>query len=111
MSVIDMRHLRDITDGDAEFEKELFDVFFENARDNIDKMVNAVQSKNIDAWKASSHSFKGAAASIGAFDLSDILEHAQVSQNATAQEKEEILTQVRKRFAEVDGFVKSHLGG
>ena len=73
---IDMEFLRSIIENDVEFEKELFAIFVENANRNFIKMEEAVGKDN-QAWYMASHAFKGASASVGAFDLSKILEDAQ----------------------------------
>jgi HPt (histidine-containing phosphotransfer) domain-containing protein len=75
--VIDVEFLRSIIDNDREFEKELLTIFLENANRNMVKMEEAVNSGDNNAWYMSSHAFKGASASIGAFRLSQMLEYAQ----------------------------------
>ena len=74
---IDIEFLRSIIENDFEFEKELFAIFSENATRNVTKMEDAIKSGDSNSWYMSSHAFKGASASIGAFQLSNILEYAQ----------------------------------
>ncbi len=105
---IDMEFLRSIIENDVEFEKELFAIFVENANRNFIKMEEAVGKDN-QAWYMASHAFKGASASVGAFDLSKILEDAQKSMEASIDQKTKILAQAREEFKLVLEFINEEL--
>jgi HPt (histidine-containing phosphotransfer) domain-containing protein len=104
---IDREFLRGIIDNDREFEKELFAIFAENAQRNIVKMEEAVRDENNNSWYMAAHAFKGAAASIGAFDLSKILEHAQKNPEADSVPKTKLISDVKDEM--VLEFIKSEL--
>ncbi len=106
---IDIDFLRSVIDNDREFEKELFAIFSENAQRNITKMEEAINKSDNNAWYMASHAFKGAAASIGAFELSKILEHAQRHPEDAAAEKNNVLQQVRDHFKLVLDFIKDEM--
>ena len=94
---IDLDFLRGIIDNDLEFEKELFAIFVENANQNIAKMQDAVNNSDGNSWYMASHAFKGSSASIGAFNLSKILEYAQNHQKETFDERIYLLDLFLKR--------------
>jgi HPt (histidine-containing phosphotransfer) domain-containing protein len=71
---IDMEFLNSVIDDDIDFKRELFSIFVENANRNIVKMEDAIKDNDTNSWYMASHAFKGASASIGAFDLSKVLE-------------------------------------
>jgi HPt (histidine-containing phosphotransfer) domain-containing protein len=51
------------------------------------------------------HAFKGASASIGAFDLSKILEYAQKNPDDLSEKKEITLLAIKQEFALVSDFI------
>jgi len=107
---IDIEFLRSVIEDDREFEKELFAIFTENAQRNIVKMEEAINKSDNNAWYMASHAFKGAAASIGAFDLSKSLEYAQKHPEDNISEKTQILQKVRDEFRLVLDFINEELG-
>ena len=106
---IDTEFLRSIIDNDTEFEKELFAIFVENANRNITKMDDAKKDGDGNSWYMASHAFKGASASIGAFELSKILEYAQKHPDDNTAEKEAVLQSVREEFDAVLEFINQEL--
>ncbi|MBM5782663.1 MAG: Hpt domain-containing protein [Pelagibacterales bacterium] len=106
---IDVDFLRSVINDDPEFERELFKIFVENANRNIEKMEEAYDPSRYNFWYMASHAFKGSAASVGAFELSKILEHAQKSSEEPAEVKAEIVKQVKEEFAKVNKFINENL--
>lgn len=106
---IDTDFLRSVIDNDVEFEKELFSIFIENANRNINKMEDSIKDGDNNSWYMASHAFKGSSASIGAFDLSKVLENAQRNPEGTNEEKTEILKQIREEFKNVSDFISQEL--
>lgn len=106
---IDVDFLRSVTSNDSEFEKELFKIFIDNANRNIEKMEKSYDPERYNFWYMAAHAFKGSAASIGAFELSKILEHAQKSSEDTPQVKAEIVQKIKEEFAIVEKFINENL--
>jgi HPt (histidine-containing phosphotransfer) domain-containing protein len=106
---IDTEFLRSVIDNDIEFERELFKIFVENANRNMSKMEDAIKETDNNSWYMASHAFKGGSASIGAFDLSKVLEHAQKNPEANPQQKTETLKKVREEFLLVLNFINEEL--
>ena len=106
---IDTEFLRSIIDNDKEFEKELFAIFSENAHRNIAKMEEAIKTGDNNSWYMASHAFKGAAASIGAFDLSKSLEYAQKHPEEDTQKKLSVLNNIREELRRVLDFINQEL--
>ena len=113
---VDFNYLKEIIADDHQFEKELFDIFLENAEVNIQKMAQAIddsysEKKEIsepsnNKWYMASHAFKGAAGSIGAFKLSRILEKAQQCAEEDGDGKKSILQKVQDEFELVSSVIK-----
>lgn len=106
---IDTEFLRSIIENDIEFEKELFAIFSENAHRNMVKMEESIKSGDNNSWYMASHAFKGASASIGAFDLSKILEYAQKHPEESVEQKLAVLNKVREEFRYVLDFINEEL--
>lgn len=104
-SPVDLEFLKSVIDDDAEFQKELFAIFIENANRNIEKMEDALKSSNNNSWYMAAHAFKGASASIGAMTLAGILEHAQKFPEETVEQKSAILNQVKEELRLVIEFL------
>lgn len=106
---IDTEFLRSIIENDKEFERELFTIFSENAHRNVMKMEDAIKASDNNSWYMAAHAFKGASASIGAFDLSDILEYAQKHPEENFDQKSVILDKVREELTLVLDFINTEL--
>ncbi|MBU6141421.1 MAG: hypothetical protein KGP29_07725 [Proteobacteria bacterium] len=102
---IDTKFLREIVSDDKEFEKELFSIFSENAHRNFIKMEESIKNQDNNSWYMASHAFKGAAASIGAFGLSMLLEHAQQFPEESFEEKNELMKRIHAEFRLVLDFI------
>lgn len=106
---IDVEFLRSVIDDDREFEKELLTIFLENANRNIVKMEDALKAQDNNAWYMAAHAFKGAAASIGAFNLSQMLEYAQKHPEENDDQKGKIVSDVKREFDLVNEFISTEL--
>jgi HPt (histidine-containing phosphotransfer) domain-containing protein len=104
--VFDLEYLKSIIDDDQEFKKELFEIFFDNAQKNILKLQEAIDNKDKNLWYMKSHAFKGASASIGAFELAKILDHAQKNFEDSDQNKSIILDKIQEELTNVKEFYK-----
>lgn len=103
--VIDTEYLKSIIENDYEFERELFKIFKENAERNIDKMEETMKNGQESIWQMTAHAFKGSSASIGAFDLSKLLEYAQKHPEEAAEQKAVILKQIKDELKLVIEFI------
>jgi HPt (histidine-containing phosphotransfer) domain-containing protein len=106
---IDIEFFRSVVEDDAEFKKELFAIFSENAHTNMLKMEEAIKDGDNNSWYMACHAFKGAASSIGAFDLSKILEYAQKHPEMNPEQKVKTLNEVREEFRLVLDFINEEL--
>lgn len=108
-NAVDNDFLRSIVENDREFEKELFVIFSENVHRNSAKMEEAIKNNDNNSWYMAAHAFKGAAASIGAFDLSEILEYAQKHPEENAEQKTELMKKVREELRLILEFINEEL--
>ena len=66
---IDRARLLEVTEGDAAFEKQLFQVFLNDMRQRFARLALALNSDNHTEAILECHSVKGAAGNIGALPL------------------------------------------
>ena len=109
VKAIDVEFLRSIIENDVEFEKELFAIFIENAQRNVEKMEEAIKDSNDNSWYMASHAFKGASASIGAFELSKVLEYSQKHPEENYEQKTELLKKIKEELRLVIKFINEEL--
>jgi|APGre2960657444_1045066.scaffolds.fasta_scaffold377065_2 HPt (histidine-containing phosphotransfer) domain-containing protein len=105
--VLDLEYLKSIIDEDKEFEQELFKIFIENSQRNITKLEESIESNDKNSWYMASHAFKGASASIGAFELAKILEYAQRNIEDSNENKKQLLDKIKEELELVKEFLKS----
>ena len=63
---LDWEHLHEISDGDADFEIELLQMFVEDAQTHIDAVKEAVEENDWQKLGREAHHIKGASANVGA---------------------------------------------
>jgi HPt (histidine-containing phosphotransfer) domain-containing protein len=102
---VDIDFLKSITGDDVSFEKELFILFLDSAKNNILKMEKALAEADNNGWYMASHALKGASASIGAFKLSAALEYAQTHPKDDDKDKVRVLTNIKDELAKVSYFI------
>jgi len=108
-SALDLDFLKKAIGEDRDFEKELFEIFLENSKYNISKLEDAISKDDNNAWYMASHALKGSSASIGAFNLSRILEVAQKNSDDEADAKIKMLEDIKLEFTNVEDAIKSRL--
>ena len=101
---IDMDHFSLFSDGDPDEEKELLDLFFEQAELGIKELEEHHVSGDHEAWKKSAHRMKGAAANLGAHPLSEACKEAESRFEDDAGEKEAMLGSIKASLEELQQF-------
>ncbi len=72
--IFDREHLKNFTSGDPFFEKQILDIFIENAPSYLVALFSCTPSD----WSAHAHKLKGAARGIGAWKLARAAERAEM---------------------------------
>jgi HPt (histidine-containing phosphotransfer) domain-containing protein len=67
--VLDRLRLRDLTDGDADFERELLETFVASARVLMAELRAGLMARNAAAIAKDAHSLKGVSLNVGATSL------------------------------------------
>ena len=101
---VDMEHLNMFTDGDPDEERELLDLFFEQADLSISELETALNSDDDEAWKKAAHRLKGAAANLGANMLSSACAEAEKRYEDSQALKEGMLADIKIKLKNVQLF-------
>jgi histidine phosphotransfer protein HptB len=63
---INLEHLRQLSEGDTEFELELLQVFVEDTQSHLDTAINAIAANDYKTLEREVHQIKGASGNVGA---------------------------------------------
>lgn len=97
--VLDLDHLRHLTDGDAQLEGELFALFLSTSEMYLQTMREALEDGR--AWTSTAHALKGASANLGARRIATLALVAERSEASQAQ-----LEAIERALQEVRAFVE-----
>jgi len=67
--VLDRARLRDLTDGDADFERELLETFAASVRNLLGQLRDGLLARNAAGVAKQAHSLKGASLNVGAISM------------------------------------------
>ncbi len=104
---VDLERLVIFTDGDLEFEKELFAIFFEQSELNLIALQDSIDDPK--QWKSHAHKFKGSAANLGAIELSDLSYEAENGSELSSEDKSFLLLAMNKKYLEVKSFLEKRI--
>ena len=104
---IDLAHLEMFTEGDPEVEKELLDLFFNEADSSISELEQSFANNDSDAWEKTAHRLKGASVNLGANPLSDACETAEDNYVANQEDKSTMLINIKTKLEELKECFKS----
>ncbi len=103
---VNLENLRDITGGDTEIEKELFQVFLDSAQDCLTALAASCTPDNAETWRKQAHAFKGISYNLGAEALGDICRTAQDSSSSDVNEKRVMLAALQHEFSRVQAYLR-----
>jgi CheY-like chemotaxis protein len=107
---VDMEHLREFTEGDANEESEFFELFLKHSKISISALEESLGNKNDKEWEQAAHKLKGASANLGANRLANHCSAAEKIYDATTQEKVEVLNKIKDELSRVEKFLASLQG-
>ena len=101
-NVIDLQHLAMFTDGDLGEERELFELFIEQAVLTMETLSDSLNDN--EEWQRAAHKFTGSAANFGATALAASCKQAELSHKKERREKEVLLNEIREKLQQVEQF-------
>ena len=102
---IDLGHLRRFTLGDRELEQEILGLFIEQAPATIERLLQAGSHRE---WQRAAHTLKGSARAVGAWQIADLAEHAELMDGfADKQACDRLLGSLRDAVEEARSHITS----
>jgi HPt (histidine-containing phosphotransfer) domain-containing protein len=110
-AAVDLAHLARYTGGDRSLNAEVLRLFVNQAAELIGQLQSVIEARDAKTWRHITHSMKGAARGIGAFELADVAADAEPLDLAQQnREALEALTALKTRAEAVHRFVDAYLG-
>lgn len=106
-NIMDLERLEIFTDNDPEEEQFLCTIFFEQAVTTLAILQDHVASGDDDAWRASAHKLKGAAANFGALTLQALCKEAEMECTASAEDKEKMYGGIKEALHTLTEFMRA----
>lgn len=104
---VDLTNLREITDGDAEMEAELFAEFIKTSEDYVNQLGDLLDDSKSEDWRTVAHAFKGLSLNLGAAKLGELCKIAQENNTSSSAEKTKMLDAIKKEYAAVNGYLEN----
>lgn len=108
-SPIDLELLRVISKGDAQVEKEFYDLLIKDIERGIEELNLSMESMDLSMWKDISHKMKGATANVGAVALQHTFLEAEKSKDL--EQMKIALSKVQNNWDELKTFISKALQG
>ncbi len=108
LDFIDWEHLHHLSDGDADFEMELLQMFAEDAQIHLVDIRSAIENSDYSQVSREAHYIKGASANVGAEILREKAEELeqQAHQNQIA-DAPKLLSELEAFLKRIQEFVNS----
>jgi HPt (histidine-containing phosphotransfer) domain-containing protein len=106
---VDLAHLDSYTGGNRSLNEEVLRLFETHCRDMLEKLEGAASNQGEKPWREATHTLKGAARGIGAFDLADAAADAEKTAMNDAGGLIAALTRLKAHSAAVQLFIEEFL--
>ena len=96
--------------GDADFLRDLFETFIDDAHKKLDGMSEALTIKDTRKLSELAHTFKGASGNIGAIGLSNIADNLQrIDDDAQLESATHMVNELKELYTLVEDAMKTEM--
>lgn len=111
-AAVDFSRIKETSDGDLDFERELFTVFLEDCEERLARLRDAVGRGDVVQIHREAHTIKGAASNVGTVALQALaLEIEGVGEGDVTERGPALMARLDAEFvrvrAEVDAYLSS----
>ena len=104
---VNLENLHEMTGGDRDLEKELFDVYLGSSEECLRALrTNQIQGQE-EAWRTQAHAWKGMSLNLGAEKLGSLCAAAQMNHLSSPEDKAKMLADIEAEYANVKEFLKN----
>ncbi len=104
-SPIDMDHLAMFTDGNPDEQRQLLDLFFNQADLSLDDLQKSCAGDDQEEWRKAAHKLKGSAANLGAHPLCAVCAEAEKNFDCSSDLRESMLADIANKVSELRCFL------
>ncbi len=108
-AVVDMEHLARYTGGDAALNAEILRLFDAQANDLVARLQVILNARDAKSWKEVTHTIKGAARGIGAFDMADAAARCEPINLADQHNASTAIAMLKTQSDAVQAFIRAYL--
>ena len=105
MAAVDLKNLREMTDGDPEMERELFAEFISSFESELAQLRANQADSASETWRRRAHALKGIAFNLGAMRLGELCKQAQETPPSNPEAKADLLTNITAEFEDVRSYL------
>ena len=105
---MDFTRIRDASDGDTEFEQELFTAYVGDCAERIGRLHAALAAQDAAAFRREAHTIKGSSANVGTTRLQEFaraIEEAEVADGSVP----ELIARLEAEFGRVKSEIEAYL--
>lgn len=107
---MDFNRIQETSDGDREFETELFNMFLDDTAERIEALDAAIADGDAESCHRQAHTIKGSAANVGATRLCEIsLQLESFDPKADKAEAESCLARMKSEFENTKAAIQDYL--
>jgi HPt (histidine-containing phosphotransfer) domain-containing protein len=100
-AAVNLDNLRNMTGGDIEMERELFNAFLDSSDECLEFLRVNCGNGAEEAWRRRAHAWKGISLNLGAEQLGNLCKNAQEHSTASVEEKLQMLVELQKEYDKV----------
>lgn len=104
---VNLENLHEMTGGDKDLEKELFEVYLSSADKCLESLRANTANGNEEVWRTQAHAWKGMSLNLGAEALGKLCAEAQMNHTAPQEEKAKMLASIEAEYEKVKEFLKN----
>jgi histidine phosphotransfer protein HptB len=106
---INLEHLRQLSDGDKEFELELLQVFVEDTHSHLEAAKVAIATNDCETLAREVHQIKGASGNVGVEAMQALaLNLERQAQTQELQNPTDIIQQLAEYLSQVEAFMSAN---
>jgi HPt (histidine-containing phosphotransfer) domain-containing protein len=107
---VEIEQIREVADGDPEFERELIETFLTDSEEQIQSLEVALREKDADEIRVRAHTIKGSSANAGAKRLQEVAcEMERIGSSNELEEAEAVFSLLRAAFEQAREYLQAHL--
>ena len=107
---LDFSRIQETSEGDLDFERELFEIYLEDCQERLTRLRAAIQQDDFESVHLEAHTIKGASANVGTTLLQELAYTLEQADNtAVAESGLETLDQLDAEFARAKIAITEYL--